>query len=145
MKDRHKGVTLVRGQHRNGIYYWPNLIPLQSSTLALSSSVRSSLSAISMWHSCLAHPSLPIFRKFLSILSISFLEEHLCSFSSNSYNINKCHKIPFAKSSLTFSSPLNIIFSNVWTSLVSSSDGFHYYVIFADHYTKYIWLYPLRS
>ena len=33
-------------------------------------------------------------------------------------------------------------FSDVWTSLVSSSDGFNYYVTFVDHYTKYIWLYP---
>jgi hypothetical protein len=23
------------------------------------------------------------------------------------------------------------------------SDGFKYYVIFVDHFTKYIWLYPL--
>ena len=30
------------------------------------------------------------------------------------------------------------------TSLVSSFDGFHYYVIFVDHFKNYIWLYPLR-
>ena len=50
----------------------------------------------------------------------------------------------FAKSSITSSSPLDVIFSNVWISPVSSSDGFNYYVIFVDHYTKYSWLYPLR-
>ena len=61
VKDRHKGVTLVRRQHRDGVYYWPKSIPIQSSALALSSSVRSSLSTISMWHSRLAHLSLPIF------------------------------------------------------------------------------------
>ena len=38
----------------------------------------------------------------------------------------------------------DIIFSDVWTSPVSSSYGFHYYVIFVDLYTKYICLYPLR-
>ena len=43
--------------------------------------------------------------KFLSVLSISFLEEHLCSFSCNSCNINKSHRLPFAKSSITSSSP----------------------------------------
>ena len=96
-----------------------------------------------MWHSRLGHPSLRIFRKFLSFLNISFPEEHFCSFSYNSCNINKSHKLPFAKSSITSSSPLDIVFSDVWTLLVSSSDGFNYYVIFVDHCTKYILLYPL--
>ena len=75
---------------------------------------------------------------------ISFPKDHLCSFSFTSCNINKSHKLPFAQSSITSSSHLDVIFSNVWTSNVSSSDGFHYYVIFVDRYTKYIWLYPLR-
>ena len=82
----------------------------------MSSSVQSSFFAISMWHSCLGHPSLLIFRKFLNVLDISFLEEHLCSFSCNSYNINKSHKLPITKSSITSSSSLDIIFSDVWTS-----------------------------
>ena len=65
-------------------------------------------------------------------------------FSYTSCNINKNHKLPFTKSSIAFSSPLDVIFSDVWTSPISSFDGFNYYVIFVDHYTKYIWLYPLR-
>ena len=97
-----------------------------------------------MWHSCIGHPSLHIFCKFLSVLNISFHDDHLCSFSCTSYNINKSHKLPFTKSSITSSSPINVIFSDVWTSPVSSFDGFNYYVIFVDNYTKYIWLYPLR-
>ena len=97
-----------------------------------------------MWHSRLDHSSLPIFQKFLSVLSIYFPEEHLCSFSYSFYSINKSHKSPFAKSSITSSSPLDVIFSDVWTSPISSSNGFHYYVIFVDHFTKYIWFYPLR-
>ena len=96
-----------------------------------------------MWHSRLDHLSLPIFLKFLSVLSISFPKEHLCSFSYNSYNINKSQKFSFDKSSITSSSPRDVIFSDVWTSLISSYDGFHYYVIFVGHFTKYIWFYPL--
>ena len=107
------GVTLVHGQRRDVFYYWPKPVPLQSSALALPSLVRFSLSAMSMWHSRLDHPYLPNFWKFLSVLSISFPKEHLCSFSCNSCNINKSHKSPFAKSSLTSSSPLDNIFSNV--------------------------------
>ena len=97
-----------------------------------------------MWHSHLSHSSLHIFHKFLSVLNISFPEDHLCSFSYTSYNTNKGHKLPFAQSSITSSSPLDVIFSNVSTSPISSFDGFHYYVIFVDHYTKYFWLYLLH-
>ena len=30
--DRHMGVTLVHGQCRDGVYYWPKSVPLQSSS-----------------------------------------------------------------------------------------------------------------
>ena len=80
---------MVRWQLRDGVYYWPKSVPLLSSALALSSSVWSSLSTISMWHSRLGHSSLPIFRKFLRILSICFPKEHLCFFSCNLCHINK--------------------------------------------------------
>ena len=56
VQNRHMRVTLVRRQCRDNIYYWSKVVPFQSSTLVLSSLVRSTLSAISMWHSCLGHP-----------------------------------------------------------------------------------------
>ena len=129
---------MVREEHRDGVVYWPKSVPLWSSALVLSSSVWSSFSGIFMWHSRLNHPSLHIFHKFLSVPNISFPDDHLCSFSCTSCNINRSHKLPFAKSSITSLYHLDVIFSNVWTSPMSFSDGFHYYVIFVDHYTKYI-------
>ena len=128
---------MVLGQHREGVYCWLTMIPLRSSTLVLSSLATSSFSAISMWHSRLSNPSLHIFHKFLIVP-----KEHLCSFSCTSRNINKSHKLPFAKSSIITSFALDVIFSNVLTSHVSFFYGFNYYVIFVDHCTKYIWLYP---
>ena len=90
------------------------------------------------------HLPLHIFHKFLRVLDISFHEDHLCSFYCPSCNINKSQKLPFAKLSFTSYSPLDVFFYDVWTSPVSSFDGFNYYVIFVDHYTKYIWLYSFR-
>jgi len=40
---------------------------------------------------------------------------------------------------------LEIIFSDVWTSPLLSVDCFKYYVIFVDHFTKYIWFYLLKK
>ena len=144
VQDRHSGITLVHVQSRDDVYYWPKSVSIRSSALVMSSSVRSLFFAISIRHSHLGHPSLHIFHKFLSVLNISFLDYHLCSFSCTSCNINKSYKLPFTQSRITSSSPLDVIFSDVWTSPISSSDDFHYYVIFVNHYKKYIWLYPLR-
>ena len=40
--------------------------------------------------------------------------------------------------------PLEIIFSDVWTSPILSIDGLRYYCMFVDHFTRYIWLYPMK-
>ena len=63
----------------------------------------------------------------------------------NSCNINKSHKLPFSNSSLTSTAPLQLIFTDVWSSPLHSYDNFKYYVIFVDHFTKYTWLYPLKK
>ena len=39
--------------------------------------------------------------------------------------------------------PSNVVFSDLWTCHVTSFDGYKYYVIFVDHFIKYIWYYPL--
>jgi hypothetical protein len=42
------------------------------------------------------------------------------------------------------STPPELIFSDVWgPAPLFSSDGYHYFVIFVDAYTKYVWYYPL--
>lgn len=40
---------------------------------------------------------------------------------------------------------LVFIFSDVWTSPTFSIDNYKYYIIFVDHFTKYIWFYPLKK
>ena len=67
----------------------------------------------------------------------------MLQFSCNACHCNKSHKLSFSMSTLTSTRPLQIIFSDVSTSPILSSDGFKYYIIFVDHFTKYIWLYPL--
>lgn len=96
---------------------------------------------------------LPIFLLFLTSkpplqvgttnLIVSFLMSK--DFSCNACQCNKSLKLSFSTSTLISSHPSEIIFSDVWTSLVISHDGFKYYVIFVDHFTKYIWFYLLKQ
>jgi len=65
-------------------------------------------------------------------------------FSCNACQCNKSHKLPFSTSTLESHAPLEIIFSDVWTALIYSIDSFKYYIVFVDHFTRYIWFYPLK-
>jgi len=67
----------------------------------------------------------------------------MLQFSCNACHCNKSHKLSFSTSTITSTRPLQIIFLDVWTSPILSSNGFKYYIIFVDHFIKYIWLYPL--
>lgn len=46
---------------------------------------------------------------------------------------------------MSSSKPLQLVYSYVWGDAYATSfDGFNFYVIFVDHYIKYIWLYSIR-
>lgn len=62
----------------------------------------------------------------------------------DSCRCNKSHKLPFGVSSLKSRCPLDLLYTDVWgPSPIRSIDGYSYYVIFVDHYTKYSWLFPM--
>nr|DAD26772.1 TPA_asm: hypothetical protein HUJ06_028240 [Nelumbo nucifera] len=133
VKDLNTGAILLTGQPKDGVYEWPASSSSSSPLLAFSSVKTTS----SEWHSRLGHPSFDIMKNIVSKFSLPLSN----SFSSPSNCIvcscNKSHKFPFHSSTLTSSHPLEIIFSDVWTSPIYSVDGFKYYVIFVDHYTRY--------
>ena len=116
----------------------------KSSVVALSVSVYSKVSP-AMWHGCLGHPFSKLL-KFLAGSGLLSLSSSLPSkFTCESCLCNKRKRLPFGESSLESCGPLDLVYTDVWgLSLIESIDGFHYYVIFVDHFTKYIWIYPLR-
>lgn len=76
-----------------------------------------------------------VMNKFNSI-------DHSCTHCLN----GKMHNLPFPKFQFIASSPFELVHSNLWGStLVNSIKGFQYYVQFVDHYTRFTWLYLLRS
>jgi hypothetical protein len=57
---------------------------------------------------------------------------------------NKAHRQSFSTHGFISTTPLELIYTDVWgPSYDLGINGFKYYVIFVDHYTKYIWLYPM--
>lgn len=138
VNDLHTGTTLLKGKANEGVYEWPSF----SSPLAFVSHK----SSPSQWHSRLGHPNSQALRFMLSRFSLP-LSSALSSsvLFCNSCSTNKSHKLTFSNSTLITFHPLEVLFYDVWTSPTMSVDGFKYYVLFVDHYTRYIWLYPLTS
>lgn len=60
--------------------------------------------------------------------------------------MSKSHKLPFIDSFSHVSQPLELICSDVWgPSPIVSVDGYRYYVLFYDHFSKYSWVYFLKQ
>nr|KYP65239.1 hypothetical protein KK1_011471 [Cajanus cajan] len=57
----------------------------------------------------------------------------------------KIHELPFSSSTTTFTTPLQMIYSDLWgPSPIPSSNGSRYYMHFVDAYSKYTWIYLLQ-
>ncbi|GJZ64027.1 ribonuclease H-like domain-containing protein [Tanacetum coccineum] len=98
----------------------------------------------STWHQRLGHPGDQMLRSLVSSRFISCNKEkssHIC----HACQLGKHVKLPFHSSDSIVEHCFDIIHSDLWTSPIISSSGFKYYVLFLDHFSHYLWIYPLRS
>ena len=127
VKNLQTGQTTYNGSCVDGLYLWPANSPSVHSVCTTSSA---------SWHHRLGHPSTSIFtfiQQHFSLGSPKFQQS-----DCNSCQISKSHKLPFHESTLKSSYPLEIIFSDVWTSPILSIDGLRYYCMFVDHFVDHL-------
>ncbi|GJT07254.1 ribonuclease H-like domain-containing protein [Tanacetum coccineum] len=94
------------------------------------------------WHQRLGHPGSDVLRRLISnnVISCNKEKPHvLC----HACQLGKHVRLPFDSSSTIVTSCFDIIHSDVWTSPIPSLSGFKYYVLFLDHYSHFVWVYPL--
>ena len=139
VKDLQTGTPVLTAPANGNVYEWP---PGQPRTpLALTTTTSSSSLD---WHHRLGHPAFPVLQKISSSFSPGFSCRNLNSSHCNACSINKSHKLPFHDTSISSSRPLQVIFSDVWSSPIHSFDGFKYYLLLVDHFTRYMWFFPLK-
>lgn len=106
-------------------------------------SVIANTSAI--WHSRLGHPSSNILKIVLNQCNITPSNKNFVEFC-NSCAVGKSHRIPSHNSSTVYSTPLELIFTDLWgPSHITSENGFRFYLSFVDAFSRSTWLYPLKS
>ena len=140
VKDKITGAILIRGVCDNGVYTFPGKMVASSSQMVANVHERAS---IDDWHKRLGHPSLKVVHNLVKNFGLPITSKKLPSLCS-SCSINKAHQQPFRVNSLQSHVPLELIYTDVWgPASYTRIDGSRYYLLFVDHYTKYMWFYPM--
>ncbi|KAJ9552652.1 hypothetical protein OSB04_016697 [Centaurea solstitialis] len=73
----------------------------------------------------------------LSVLSI-FPNPTLCGCC-------KSHKLPFNLDVKHCSNPLDVVNGDIWgPTPITTMEGYEYYIVFIDDYSRFVWLYPTK-
>jgi hypothetical protein len=143
VKDPITGAVLMRGRCEDGVYPVELCPPSSQAHVVTLAGTRASLDR---WHHRLGHPSSKLLSSLLRSYNLPMSSSQSSLLSCVSCHCNKSHKLPFSVTSLTSHAPLEYLYADVWCpSLVPSIDGYRYYVLFVDHFTKYCWFYPMHN
>lgn len=100
--------------------------------------------SVEVWHDRLGHPCPNVLARVLKSCEVPFKHNKLHSVCS-SCQISKAYKLPFSASRTVYSAPFELVVSDVWGPSHVPSNGFTYYVSFVDMYSRFSWLYFLKS
>nr|GEU36319.1 ribonuclease H-like domain-containing protein [Tanacetum cinerariifolium] len=95
-----------------------------------------------IWHRRLGHLVEDVLRRLESSRLI-FCNKSKVSALRHVCQLDKHVKLPFYSSASNVASVFEIIHSDLWTSPIPSESGIKYYAIFLDHFSHFVWVYPL--
>lgn len=139
IKDRQTKKSLLNGKCEAGLY------PIKPcDVVALHQALISRTPSRAQWHARLGHPSSQV------VQSILHLNKILCPSESslpvcNACQLAKSHQLPYNTSVHQSTSPLEMIFSDVWGPAPQSVSGFKYYISFIDDFSKFCWIYLMHD
>ena len=111
----------------------------------LSVTTSSSFSVFDLWHKRLGHPTSKIVTQILNDNKIPFSTKSSSSICS-ACQLKKSHNLSFPISQTMYTKPLQLVVSDLWgPAPINSSYGFTYYVSFVDAYSRYTYVYFLKT
>jgi histone deacetylase 1/2 len=159
-----KEILLQGAVGGDGLYSFSNItIPPPAKSTSLSTFPKASVCSVStlpnknnsslssssqfLWHLRLGHPNSQTLKTALKLCNISFSNnEHDVSNFCAACCMGKAHRLHSNQSQTTYSHPLELVFSDLWgPAPTTSSSGYHYYISFIDAYSRYTWIYLLKS
>src|ERR1044072_7540807 len=149
VKSQANNQILLQGKvGTDGLYAFPSM--LSSSTVLNKSLYLPTVNTVSKctsfmdWHNRLGHPSHDVLHSVLSSCNIPIHNKKTVSFCK-ACCMGKIHKLPSTSSNTVYSSPLELVFSDLWgPAPYTSQNGFKYYMSFVDAHTRFTWIYFLK-
>lgn len=142
IQNRVTKQTLAKGRCERGLYV------LDRVDSALVATVRSSSlkASFTLWYLRLGHVPFSVISALnkLGLLSVTSVlpNPKLCE----SCELAKSKRLPFILNEKRASSVLELIHCDLWgPSPVTSSEGYRFYAVFIDDYSRFSWIYPLRA
>jgi histone deacetylase 1/2 len=138
VKDQASKRRVLQGRCESGLY------PIRSLAINANKCIMF-LARVSkeQWHRCLGHPSSQIVSSILSLNKILFCNNLAHAYVCNACQMAKSHQLPFPHSNHVSTTPLELIYTDVWGPAINSVGGYKYYVSFIDDFTKYTWFFPI--
>ncbi|KAI0499987.1 hypothetical protein KFK09_018195 [Dendrobium nobile] len=139
IKDCKDHRLLLHGHLRDGLYQLCRPASFKSTALHVQTSKEK------IWHARLGHPHHGLLKELSPLIpEISHFSNN--NFSCTSCSVAKCHKIPFNKTNFVSSAAFDLVHSDVWgPAPLNSMDGFWYFVLFIYDFTRYSWMYLMKS
>ncbi|KAE8693687.1 hypothetical protein F3Y22_tig00110794pilonHSYRG00085 [Hibiscus syriacus] len=143
VRDEMTGCVLLQGEESSGLYSFAinNDAPVVHVAEVHTASVNGSIDEL--WHRRLGHPAAPVLANLSSELGFKLKID--VNKACTACYIGKSHKLPFGESNTVYSSPFELVFTDLWGPSHISSNAFRYYVSFVDAFTRHTWLYLLKS
>jgi len=140
--------TIGVGKEQNGLYFLmlqssvSGLDSADSSSRALSTSVKSSSSPADIWHYRLGHPSSSRVHLLHDLVSyIPCDSNKFCTICP----LAKQHRLPFAHSTSITCSSFDLIHVDIWGPFSTSSiNGSIFFLTIVDDYTKFTWVHLMK-
>jgi histone deacetylase 1/2 len=157
VKSQASDAVLLKGQvGSDGLYEFPAMSldkasPVVSSLPSANSvSHCNKLSSIApsshyLWHLRLGHPNHHSYKLVMQHCNFSVNNKDVSTFCA-ACCMGKAHRLHSPSSQTTYSTPLELVYSDLWGPSPSpSKQGYHYYISFVDAYSRFTWIYLLKS
>ncbi|CAA7035584.1 unnamed protein product [Microthlaspi erraticum] len=131
--------VVSKGPRNKGLYV------LESNEFEALYSNRQCAVSEEIWHHRLGHSNSGILQHLQSNKAISVSNKH-SSRVCEPCQMSKSSRLKFSVSASSVLNPLDRIHCDLWgPSPVVSNQGFKYYALFIDEFSRYSWLFPLRA
>lgn len=98
-----------------------------------------------VWHKRLGHPSLRVLESVIKGCNLPTKMNEEVKFC-DACQYGKSHTLPFPNSVSHTMAKFDLVHMDPWgPSPLNSSQGFKYYVIFINDFSRYVWIYHLKQ